>query len=326
MGERPALPARLHLALERKQPMRYGENPHQAAALYVPGGRAPAGLAGARQLQGKDVSYNNLVDLDAAWRLAREFARPAATIVKHTNPCGAAEQDSLVEAYRRALACDPVSAYGGVLAFNRPLDSATAEEVSKLFVECIVAPGYDAAAREKLASKKNLRLMELAADAEPDGPAGLELKCVSGGLLAQQRDQHDLTERELKVATERTPLPEELRGLLFAWKVVKHVKSNAIVFARDGRTIGVGAGQMSRVDSVKIAVMKAREPLVGSVVASDAFFPFPDGVEEAGTDQSLQNTLRLTIGPYQAGKSALPASHFLEHRRFAADVFEIGGR
>ncbi|HEX2712336.1 MAG TPA: bifunctional phosphoribosylaminoimidazolecarboxamide formyltransferase/IMP cyclohydrolase, partial [Candidatus Acidoferrales bacterium] len=177
--------------------------------------------------------------------------------------------------------CDPLSAYGGVLAFNRPVDAATAEEVSKLFVECIVAPGYDAAAREKLASKKNLRLMELAADAEPDGPAGLELKCVSGGLLAQQRDQHDLTERELKVATERTPLPEELRGLLFAWKVVKHVKSNAIVFARDGRTIGVGAGQMSRVDSVKIAVMKAREPLVGSVVASDAFFPFPDGVEEA---------------------------------------------
>ena len=281
MGERPALAARLHLALEQKQTMRYGENPHQAAALYVPAGCAPVGLAGARQLQGKELSYNNLVDLDAAWRLAREFARPAATIIKHTNPCGTAEQDSLAEAYRGALACDPLSAYGGVLAFNRPLDAATAEEVSKLFVECIVAPGYDTAAREKLASKKNLRLMEIAAGGESDGLAGLELKCISGGLLAQQRDQHDFMERELKVVTERAPLPEELRGLRFAWKVVKHVKSNAIVFARDGRTLGVGAGQMSRVDSVKIAVMKAQEPLAGSVVASDAFFPFPDGVEEA---------------------------------------------
>ena len=281
MGERPALPARLHLALEQKQAMRYGENPHQRAALYVPGGRAPVGLAGACQLQGKELSYNNLVDLDAAWRLAREFARPAAAIIKHTNPCGAAEQDSLVEAYRRALACDPLSAYGGVLAFNRPMDAATAEEVSKLFVECIVAPGYDAAAREKLASKKNLRLMEIAADEESDELGGLELKCVSGGLLVQQPDQHELAESELKVVTERAPTPEELRGLLFAWRVVKHVKSNAVVFARDGQILGVGAGQMSRVDSVKIAVMKAQEPLAGSVVASDAFFPFPDGVEEA---------------------------------------------
>ena len=278
VGERPALPARLHLALEQKQGMRYGENPHQQAALYVPAGRPAAGLADARQLQGKELSYNNLVDLEAAWQLAQEFAQPAAVIIKHTNPCGAAEQETLAEAYRKAYACDPVSAYGGVVAFNRTVDAATAEEAGKVFVECIIAPGYDAAAREKLAGKKNVRLMELTRAAAPDA---LELKCISGGILVQQPDRHGLDEKELKVVTERAPTRAELRGLLFAWKVVKHVKSNAIVFARDGQTLGVGAGQMSRVDSVKIAVMKAQQPLAGSVVASDAFFPFADGVEEA---------------------------------------------
>ncbi len=284
LGERPALPARLHLALEQKQPMRYGENPHQQAALYVPAGHAAAGIAGARQLQGKELSYNNLVDLDAAWRLAQEFARPAAVIIKHTNPCGAAEQETLLEAYRKAYACDPVSAYGGVLAFNRPMDTATAEEVGKLFVECIVAPGYAAQAREKFAAKKNLRLMEIAAGAEENTFGGLKLKRVSGGVLVQQPDRRSLDESELQVVTERPPRREEFRGLLFAWKVAKHVKSNAIVFARDGQTLGVGAGQMSRVDAVKLAVMKASAvggPLAGSVVASDAFFSFPDGVEEA---------------------------------------------
>ncbi len=281
LDERPALPARLHLALEQRQRMRYGENPHQQAALYVPAGRAPGGIAGARQLQGKDLSYNNLVDLDAAWRLAQEFTRPAAVIVKHTNPCGAAEQETLVEAYRKAYACDPLSAYGGVLAFNRPVDAATSEEVGKLFVECIVAPGYAAAACEQLAAKKNLRLMEIAAGAEPDPFEGIELKHISGGVLVQQPDRHDRGESQWKVVTERGPTREELCGLRFAWKVAKHVKSNAIILARGGQTLGVGAGQMSRVDAVKIAVMKAQQPLAGSVVASDAFFSFPDGVEEA---------------------------------------------
>jgi phosphoribosylaminoimidazolecarboxamide formyltransferase / IMP cyclohydrolase len=276
------LPERLHVALERRQPMRYGENPHQSAALYIPAGRPAAGLAGAKQLQGKELSYNNLVDLNAAWSLVREFARPAVAIIKHNNPCGAAEQDSQVDAYLKALACDPVSAFGGVLAFNRALDAAAAEEVVKLFVECIVAPAYDAAALTKLASKKNLRLLEMPRE---EAPAELELKRISGGVLVQEPDRHELREPDLKVAGKRAPTDAELRALLFAWKVCQHVKSNAIVFAREGQTVGIGAGQMSRVDSVKIAVIKAATAnldLKGSVVASDAFFPFPDGVEEAG--------------------------------------------
>ena len=286
LAERPLLPARVHLALARHAALRYGENPHQQAALYIPAGYAASGLAGARQLQGKELSYNNLVDLDAAWNLAREFARPAAVIVKHNNPCGTAEQATLVEAYRQALACDPVSAFGGVLAFNRPLDAAAAGEVAKLFVECIVAPGYAPGAQEALAGKKSLRLIEVRADelSQAQGrPAALrwELKRISGGVLVQEGDRRPLLESELQVVTKRQPSGEEMGAMLFAWKVAKHVKSNAIVFARAGRTVGVGAGQMSRVDSVKLAVMKAVEPLAGSVVASDAFFPFPDGVEEA---------------------------------------------
>ncbi|MGB8540834.1 MAG: bifunctional phosphoribosylaminoimidazolecarboxamide formyltransferase/IMP cyclohydrolase [Candidatus Acidiferrales bacterium] len=282
IGVREKLPQRIHISLERKQTMRYGENPHQHAALYVPAGRHATGLAGAKQLQGKELSYNNLVDLDAAWNLVTEFLRPGVAIVKHNNPCGAAEQKSLLDAYLKALACDPVSAFGGVLAFNRALDAATAEEVAKLFVECIVAPGYQDAALQKFASKKNLRLLEMPRDVAIEE---LELKRISGGVLVQDADRHELSESDLKVVTERAPTPEELRALLFGWKVCKHVKSNAIVFARDGFTVGIGAGQMSRVDSVKIAVIKAATAglsLSGSVVASDAFFPFPDGVEEAG--------------------------------------------
>jgi len=201
--------------------------------------------------------------------------------VKHNNPCGTAEQETLAEAYVKALACDPVSAYGGVMAFNRPIDAATAEEVAKLFVECIVAPGYEPAALEKFAAKKNLRLLHLPAWENVAREFDLELKRVSGGLLVQEQDRHDLAEGELKVVTRRAPTREEIEALLFGWKVCKHVKSNAIVFARAGQTVGIGAGQMSRVDSVKIAVMKAQLPLAGSVVASDAFFPFPDGLEEA---------------------------------------------
>jgi len=280
LGEKPALPERLHIALRRQQELRYGENPHQAAALYFPAGRAPEGLAAAKQLQGKELSYNNLVDLEAARSLAAEFKNPAAVIIKHNNPCGTAEQGTLVEAFLKALASDPVSAFGGVLAFNRAVDAATAEEVAKLFVECIAAPGFDETAKSIFATKKNLRLLELPAGGlEPERE--LQLKRVLGGMLVQQPDLGELADSELRTVTKRVPTPEEMRTMRFAWKVAKHVKSNAIVFARDGATLGVGAGQMSRVDSVKLAVMKAQGSLAGSVVASDAFFPFPDGVEEA---------------------------------------------
>jgi len=279
---KPVLPERYHLALRRKQELRYGENPHQAAALYVPAGKPVEGLAAAKQLQGKDLSYNNYVDLEAARSLVAEFERPAAVIIKHNNPCGAAEQDSLRDAYLKALACDPVSAFGGVLAFNRAIDAATAEEGAKLFVECIVAPGYEPRTVEIFRAKKNLRLLEM-----PHGlaPEKIVLKPISGGVLVQEPDVHELNSADLKVATKRAPTDAEVRALLFGWKVAKHVKSNAIVFAREGQTVGIGAGQMSRVDSVKIAVIKAATAglaLQGSVVASDAFFPFPDGVEEAG--------------------------------------------
>jgi phosphoribosylaminoimidazolecarboxamide formyltransferase / IMP cyclohydrolase len=280
LGEKPILPQRFHLALRRQQELRYGENPHQAAALYVPAQRGLQGLAAANQLQGKELSYNNFVDLEAARSLAAEFRRPAAVIIKHNNPCGTAEQETLRDAYLKALACDPLSAFGGVLAFNRPVDAATAEEVAKLFVECIAAPALDEKAKSIFAAKKNLRLLELPPGGlEPDRE--LQLKRISGGMLVQQPDLGEIAESELRTVTKRAPSQEEMQNMRFAWKVCKHVKSNAIVFARHGATLGVGAGQMSRVDSVKLAVMKAQSPLQGSVVASDAFFPFPDGVEEA---------------------------------------------
>jgi phosphoribosylaminoimidazolecarboxamide formyltransferase / IMP cyclohydrolase len=279
-NEKTALPERLHLALRRQQELRYGENPHQAAALYIPAGRSPEGLAAAKQLQGKELSYNNFVDLEAARSLVAEFKKPAAVIIKHNNPCGTAEQETMREAYLRAYACDPISAFGGVLAFNGVVDAATAEEVAKLFVECIAAPGFEPKAKEIFAAKKNLRLLEL--------PAGglapereLQLKRILGGMLVQQPDLGELTDGELRTVTKRVATSAEMHTMRFAWKVSKHVKSNAIVFARESATVGVGAGQMSRVDSVKLAVMKAQVPLQGSVVASDAFFPFPDGVEEA---------------------------------------------
>ena len=280
LDAKPVLPERVHLAMRRQQELRYGENPHQSAALYIPSGRAPEGLAAAKQLQGKELSYNNFVDLEAARSLAAEFQNPAAVIIKHNNPCGTAEQATLLDAYLKALACDPVSAFGGVLAFNRVVDAATAEEVAKLFVECIAAPGFADRAKEILAAKKNLRLLELPAGGlEPERE--LQLKRILGGMLVQQPDLGEIAESDLRTVTKRAPTAEEMHTLRFAWKVSKHVKSNAIVFAKDGATLGVGAGQMSRVDSVKIAVMKAQQPLAGSVVASDAFFPFPDGVEEA---------------------------------------------
>ncbi len=278
--EKGGLTERVYLALRRKQELRYGENPHQAAALYIPAGHPATGLAAARQLQGKELSYNNYVDLEAARSLVAEFEGPAAVIIKHNNPCGAAEQPTLHDAYTKALASDPVSAFGGVLAFNHIVDAITAEEVAKLFVECIVAPGFADRAQEIFAAKKNLRLLQLPhGGLDPDKE--LQLKRILGGMLIQQPDLGTLQGKDLKVVTKREPTPAELADLKFAWKICKHVKSNAIVFVKDRATIGVGAGQMSRVDSVKLAVMKAQNPLKGTVLASDAFFPFPDGVEEA---------------------------------------------
>ena len=267
-----SLPQTLRINFPLAQPLRYGENPHQRAALYANG--SGLGIAGARQLQGKELSFNNLVDLDACWELAQEFDEPAVIIVKHTNPCGAATGESLAEAYRKALACDPVSAYGGVIGINREVDLEVAEEIAKIFVEAIAAPSFSAAARERFAAKKNLRLVEVHA-----APARPVVKHVSGGLLLQDADTGRVTETELKVATWRPPTAEELRSLLFAWRVAKHVKSNAIVYAKDGQTLGVGAGQMSRVDAAKFGAMKAVLPLKGCVAASDAFFPFADGLE-----------------------------------------------
>jgi phosphoribosylaminoimidazolecarboxamide formyltransferase / IMP cyclohydrolase len=267
------LPAVLDLRAGKIMDLRYGENPHQSAALY--GGRG-VGIAGAAQLHGKELSYNNLVDLDAAWQLANEFDAPAAVIVKHTNPCGCAETGTLAESYRKAFECDPVSAFGGVVGFNRTVDGETARECAKTFLEAIAAPDYSLEALSAMGGKKNLRLMKVAA-----GGDGLVVKSISGGYLAQTPDTVRLDRAGAQVKTRRPPSEAEWIALEFAWKVAKHVKSNAIVFARAGQTVGVGAGQMSRVDSVKIAAMKAVLPLAGTVVGSDAFFPFPDGVEEA---------------------------------------------
>jgi len=270
----PALPLTLDLRADRALDLRYGENPHQSAALYR---RSPSGIAGAGQLHGKELSYNNLVDLDAAWQLVWEFDRPASAIIKHTNPCGCAEQATLVESYRKAFECDPVSAFGGVLAFNRALDEETAREIVKTFIEAIAAPEYTPEALAVLTTKKNLRLLEVTGGQGAD----LVVKSISGGYLAQTPDLHRLDRSQTTVKTERAPGEEEWRALEFGWKVCKHVKSNAIVYARAGQGVSVGAGQMSRVDSVKVGAMKASLPLAGTVLASDAFFPFPDGIEEA---------------------------------------------
>ncbi len=273
MQHESGFPSVLRFSFHKTIDLRYGENPHQKAAMYSDG--SGAGVANAHQLQGKELSYNNIVDLQAAWDLAQEFDEPVVAIIKHTNPCGTATGKTLAQAYKRALECDPVSAFGGVIGVNRTVDGEAAEEMHKLFLEVIAAPGFDEAAKAKFASKKNLRLVEV----KPANQKWI-LKNVSGGMLVQDADVRPLAEADLKVVTKRPPTPEETRALLFAWKVCKHVKSNAIVYARDGQTVGVGAGQMSRVDSAKIGAMKAQLPLKGTVVASDAFFPFPDGVEE----------------------------------------------
>ena len=270
------------LSLDKVTDLRYGENPHQAAALYEIETHSPSdqagGVANAEQLAGKEMSFNNYVDADAAWQLVSDFDEMACAIIKHTNPAGVALGASAEEAYRRALATDPLSAFGGVVAFNRPVDEAATRALVEIFTEVIIAPGYEEPALEVLRSKKNLRVLRSVAS---DQDESLEYEQISGGMLVQTRDTHQLQPADLKVVTRRKPTEQEISDLLLAWTVCKHTKSNAIVYVKDKQAVGVGAGQMSRVDSVKLGAMRAQLPVAGSVLASDAFFPFRDGLDEA---------------------------------------------
>jgi phosphoribosylaminoimidazolecarboxamide formyltransferase / IMP cyclohydrolase len=280
VGRNADFPPNLFVDLEKVMDLRYGENPHQRAAFYGWGGHAALGIAAAKQLQGKELSYNNIVDLEAAWSLVQEFDSAACCIVKHTNPCGTAIGSSLREAYVKAYEADTVSAFGSIIALNQIVRVDTATELSKLFVEAVIAPGYEPDALSILSLKKNLRLMELTSAPPATGWAQFEFKRVSGGILVQDRDGV-LFGPESRIVTSRKPTESEHRDLNFAWTVVKHVKSNAIVLAQGGRTVGIGAGQMSRVDSVRLSIEKARPTANGAVLASDAFFPFRDSVDEA---------------------------------------------
>ncbi len=290
------------MAFKRSDTLRYGENPHQQAAVYVPQSAGAAGVPQAEQLQGKALSYNNLNDADAALELAAEFAGsdPAVVIVKHANPCGVAQGSSLVEAWDAALKCDSVSAFGGIVAVNTELDGATAEQIASIFTEVIIAPKVSAEAREIFAKKKNLRVLECGALPDPRR-GGFMMKTIAGGMLLQMRDNGAVLPDDLKVVTKRGPTQQELKDCLFAWTVARHVKSNAIVYAKDGATAGIGAGQMNRRDSARIAAIKAAEAAEtyewdaprtqGSAVASDAFFPFADGLisaAEAGATAVIQ--------------------------------------
>ena len=274
------LPSDLDISLRKISDLRYGENPHQSAALYQEG--VLSGLVGATQLHGKEMSFNNYVDTEAAWNLVRDFSETAVAIIKHTNPSGLGIGETNKEAYDRALSTDPVSAFGGIVALNRIVDRAVAEAVNQVFTEVIVAPSYESDALEVLKAKKNLRVLQMPIDSEIESL--LEYKQISGGFLVQEKDVHQLTEANLQFVTEKRPSADEIRALLLAWTVCKHVKSNAIVFANEMQTLGVGAGQMNRVDSVRIAAIRAERfnlPLNGSVLASDAFFPFRDNIDEA---------------------------------------------
>ena len=278
-NEEKILPEVINTSLLRVNLLRYGENPHQKAGLYRSHYSSPHGLVACKKHHGKELSFNNYMDLDAAWNLCGEFERPFCGIIKHTNPCGAAVAQTTHEAFERALDCDSVAAFGSVIGFNRRIDLETANRLHSLFVEAVIAPGYDAPALEVLKEKKNLRLIEMG-----DNPAVgdcLSTRTIVGGFLVQDQDTPRSLNGNLKTVTDRSPESAEMQDLLFAWRVCKHVKSNAIVFAQGGRTVGVGAGQMSRVDSVHLAARKAQVNLEGSAMASDAFFPFPDGIEEA---------------------------------------------
>jgi len=286
-SEPARFPATLGAVYTKVQDLRYGENPHQGGAFYR-AGREPEEptVAFARVFQGKELSYNNLLDLEAAVAGVKEHEGPACVVIKHNTPCGVALGATVAEAFARARACDPVSAFGGIVALNRPVDAAAAKELTDLFLECVIAPGYDDAARAALAAKKNLRLLESPRLGQPRAswkrrPEELrELRSITGGLLVMDRDLGSVRREDCKVMTRRAPTEQEWKDLMFAWKVVKHVKSNAIVFAKDDRTVAIGGGQTSRVESVKTAVMKAQLDVKGSSVGSDAFFPFKDGVEE----------------------------------------------
>ena len=273
-----ALAGEIAFGGQKIQELRYGENPHQKAAFYRSGIPASGTVANAKQLNGKELSYNNIVDVDAAWQLVNEFAQPAAVIVKHTNPCGTAIGATLEEAYARAYAADSVSAFGGIIAVNRVLNKATAEQIVETFMEAVIAPAFDEDAVEVLKTKKNLRLLEVG---EKLANNELWIEKVSGGFLVQERDNHNLKVEDCKVVTDKVPTEEEMTELVFAWNIVKHVKSNAIVVTKDGQSIGVGAGQMNRVGSAKIAFEQAGEKCNGAVLASDAFFPFRDTIDEA---------------------------------------------
>ena len=283
-------PKRMILNLEKISDLRYGENPHQRAAFYREWSRFDALLPEAEQLQGKGLSFNNYIDLNAAYQLSREFEDPCAVIIKHTNPCGVAlSEDCQVEAYIKARACDPISAFGSVLGFNRPLEKETAQQIALTFVEAVIAPGYTTEALSLLAPKKNLRLLQY--DESRSHLHPFDYKRVEGGLLVQEVDRIPLNEDQWKVVTRKSPTSQEWEGLRFAWRVVKHVKSNAIVYAMSCQTTGIGAGQMSRVDSAKIGISKALLPIKGCVMASDAFFPFRDGIDvaaEAGVSAVIQ--------------------------------------
>jgi len=280
-GKKGDFPDTITMQFAKAQDLRYGENPHQKAVFYREKDKTLSAIPNARQLQGKELSYNNIMDGDAAWSMVSDFTEPAAIVMKHSNPCGAATSESgIKDAYIKAMATDPLSAFGGIVSFNRPVDRETAEEMAKTFLEVIIAPSFDKEALEILATKKNVRILEITADRKA-GDADLDFRRVVGGLLVQGRDIGVDDVKKAEVVTKRAPSEDEYQALQFAWNVVKGVKSNAIVFATKDQLVGVGAGQMSRVDSVKIAQMKANLPTQGTVLASDAFFPFRDNVDMA---------------------------------------------
>lgn len=291
--EEQAFPASLHLTFRKKQPLRYGENPHQSASFYAEPEPLPASIAAAKFIQGKELSFNNIADTDAALNCVKQFSEPACVIVKHANPCGVAVAESITDAYQKAYKTDPTSAFGGIIAFNRPLDGVTAEQIlTQQFVEVIIAPGMQTGVKKILQAKPNTRVLDCT-DTDTAN-SGFDLRRVSSGLLVQDHDDAIVRQEDLKFVSRRKPGPEEIRDLLFAWKIVKFVKSNAIVYARDQQSVGIGAGQMSRVYSAKIAGIKAADEKIsvaGAVMASDAFFPFRDGIDtahEAGINAVIQ--------------------------------------
>ena len=285
-------PPLLNQPFEKVQELRYGENPHQSAALYKESSVLPSEIVSAKKLQGKELSFNNFIDLNAAWELVKEFDKGAVAIIKHTNPCGVAQGENQLKTFIVAREVDPTSAFGGILGFNRPVTTETAEEITKNFVEAVVAPGFDSEALKLFAAKKNIRLMQMPEMRTTENIEKFDLKRIGGGLLVQSQDSLDYIEGKLKVVSERKPEGSEMEDMKFAWIVAKHVKSNAIIYAKDQEIIGIGAGQMSRVDSARVAVEKARKPLQGSIMASDAFFPFRDSIDEAA-----KNGITAIISP-----------------------------